>query len=114
MKTKILTQAEKAHNTNRLHDAFIAALIPPIRVESTETESRFAFDDSVGDTAIQTVITSYSFSPPTAPLDIKAKWLEYKTNVSNATTIPQLKAAITNDLGALLKDLFKSQVGDLQ
>jgi hypothetical protein len=114
MKTRLLTQAEKAHNTNRLHDAFIAALIPPLHVESTDTESRFAFSDEVTDAAIQEVINSYSLVSPASPVDIRAKWLEYKANVNSATTVPQLKAAITNDLGALLKELFKSQVGDLQ
>lgn len=114
MKIKVLTQAEKQHNTNRLHDAFITALIPPIRVEGTETESRFAFDDAVTDQAIQAVITAYTFAAPSVPIDIKVAWQDYKASINNATTIPQIKTALTDKLGTLLKEILRPHAGDLQ
>ena len=114
MKTRILTQAQKTHSTNALHDAFVAAGLTPILVESSNTESRFTFADEVTDTSIDAVVGSYAFSAPAVPSDVRQLWTNYKNAVNNATTIPQLKAVLTDDLGALLKELLRPRVRDLQ
>lgn len=113
MKTRILTQAQKAHNTNQLHDAFVVAGLIPIHVESDSSESRFTLEDAVADAAIDNVITTYVFSAPAAPIDIRQKWIAYNAAVNNATSIAQLKSALTDDLRPLLKELFRSRVADL-
>jgi hypothetical protein len=114
MKIRVLTQAEKPHDTNRLHDAFITASIPPLQVESTETESRFSFDEAVSDASITAVITAYALTAPAAAVDVKVAWTNYKNAVNNATTVPQIKSALTLELGVLLKELLRSRAGDLQ
>jgi hypothetical protein len=113
MKIKVVTQAQKQHDTNRLHDAFIAANLIPLFVESIETESRFSFNDAVSDSAINSVISTYVFSAPTASVDVKAAWTAYKTALNNASTVPQLKSALTNELGVLLKEILKTQASGL-
>lgn len=61
---KTLTQVEKEHDTNRLHDAFIAAELVPSLVESDEGESRFTFADGTDEGDIQDVIDAYTFTEP--------------------------------------------------
>src|SRR5678815_5076207 len=107
MKTKVLTQAQKQHDANKLHDAFITADIAPVFVESTALESRFSFEDAVSDGAITNVITAYVYAAPSAPVDVKLAWQAYKTALNNASTLPQLKSALTTELGVLLKELLK-------
>lgn len=113
MKIRTLTQVEKPHDINQLHDAFVAAGIPPLKVEGNDTESRFAFQDAVTDGAIQAVITAYTIAAPPALVDIKAAWQAYETAVNNATTVPQIKAALTDRLGVLLKELLKVREANL-
>lgn len=62
-----LTQLEKQHDPNKLHDALIAAELEPILVESNDTETRFTFDDSVDEGDVQDVIDGYAFTPAPAP-----------------------------------------------
>ena len=113
MKTRILTQSEKQHGVNRLHDAFIAAGFIPTYVESIPSESRFSFNDSVADASIEGVIASYTYAAPPAPVNIRTAWTNYKTAVNNATTVAQIKSALTNELGVLLKELLKTRDANL-
>lgn len=113
MKTTTLTQAQKQHDVNRLHDAFVAASVIPVRVESIATESYFRFDDAVSDTAIQQVITNYAYVAPSPPANIKQLAQNYKNAVNAATNVAQLKSALTVELVALLKEMAKRDVADL-
>lgn len=113
MKTITLTQAQKQHDTNQLHDAFIAAHLVPQKVESTATESSFAFADDVSDTAIKAVIDNYALLQPAATGDISAAWQTYKTAVNNATTVAQLKSVLTTELGVLLTEILRPREGIL-
>lgn len=113
MKTTILTQAQKQHHVNRLHDAFIAAGVIPERVESNGTSSTFMFQDSVADASIQTVITNYVYVAPTPPANIKQLAQNYKNAVNAATNVAQLKSALTVELVALLKEMAKRETADL-
>jgi hypothetical protein len=94
---------------NRLHDAFVAAGVTPAQVESTALESRFTFQDAVTDLSITNVITAYSYSAPSAPVDVRVAWNSYKTAVNNASTVAQIKSALTSELGIVLKELLKSR-----
>lgn len=113
MKTFTLTQSTKQHNPNRLHDAFIAAQVVPVLVESTADSSIFTFADQESDAAIQAVITSYTLVAPPAPINIRTAWQAYDAAVNSATTVPQLKAAMTDRLGVLLKELLKTREAGL-
>jgi hypothetical protein len=110
-----LTQAQKQHDLNALHDAFVAAQIAPQWAEmSTDgLTSTFAFLDSVNNTTIQTVISSYSFVARQAPAQLRDLWQAYKSAVANASTVAQLKNAMTNELGAVLKELGRHIDGQL-
>lgn len=113
MKTFILTQAQKEHDVNKLHDAFIAAALIPNSVESTGTGSRFEFLDLVTDQSIQSVVTAYVFSPPPSPVDIRQSWQNYKSAINSATNVAQIKSALTTELGVLLKEVLKTRDGGL-
>lgn len=113
MKTHTLTQAEKQHNVNVLHDAFNVAGIAPLGVESIETESRFAFDDSVADAAIQQVITSYVFVASSPSPNIRDLAQSFRNAVTSATTVPQLKNALNQELMLLIRQLAQRDVRDL-
>jgi hypothetical protein len=113
MKKVTLTQETKQHNVNRLHDLFIASGLAPKLVESIPTESYFSFDDAVTDQSIQNVITAYVYAAPVIPPDIKILWQNWKTAKAAATTLPQMKAALDNHLDTLLKEGFKSLLGDV-
>lgn len=107
MKIIILTQAQKKHNVNALHDAFIAAEVIPLRVEGTTVESRFMFDDAASDSAIQAVVDAYAFTNPPVPVDLRAAWQAYKDAVQ-ALPAGQAKTTFVA-LGVLLKELFKTR-----
>lgn len=113
MKLRTITQSQKPHNVNQLHDAFIAAGLIPRLVESTETESRLAFDDVVADSAIDSVVSVYALVAAPALVDVRVAWQNYKNALQNATTVAQIKSALTNELGTLLKELLRAQVGNL-
>lgn len=113
MKIITLTQASKPHNPNRLHDALIAANITPLMVESNADASQFTFDDAVNDGAIQAVITAYVLAAPTVPADIKNLWTTYRDHLEAASTVGQVKTVLTNDLGALLREILRAQAGSL-
>jgi hypothetical protein len=68
--TITLTQLEKEHNVNKVHDALIAAGLVPTHVESDEEESRFTFDDSVDPGDVQDVFDAYVFVEP-VPVDVR-------------------------------------------
>lgn len=113
MKTFVLAQSLKAHDVNKLHDAFLAATLIPLQVESTETESRFTFADEVTDAAIAGVVSAYTFAVPAVPVDLRQAWLNYKNALNNAGTVAQVKTTLTDELGVLLKEVLKMRVGDL-
>ncbi len=69
-----LTQEDKEHNPNRVHDALIAANLAPTQVESDDEETRFTFDDSVDEGDVQDVIDAYAYSPPPAPANRGPVW----------------------------------------
>lgn len=113
MKIRTLTQTEKQHNVNALHDAFIAAEIVPLHAEASNGESRFTFDDSVSDTAINNVITAYVYAAPPIPADIKALGVAYRAAVTNATTLAQCKSVLNGELWVILKEIAKRLNQDL-
>lgn len=105
MKTTTITQGQKDHDPNALHDAFVAAGLIPLLAENTVNESRYTFDDAVSDQAINTVVASYTFTPKPPPVDIKTTAQNFRAAVNGATTLPQLKQVLINELDALLKEL---------
>lgn len=113
MKVKTITQASKQHNVNALHDDYIAADLVPSQAESTSTESRFTFNDAVSDAAIQQVITNYVFVPPPASVNIRQLAQNFRDAVDAATTMPQLKAALKQELMTLLRQMAQREVKDL-
>jgi hypothetical protein len=113
VKVKTLEQSVKQHNVNALHDAFIAAGLVPVRAESSATESRFVFDDSVANSAIQQVIDAYTFAVPQPLADLRQLAQNFRTAVQNATTVLQLKSALNQELMLLLRELAISRVKDL-
>lgn len=113
MKERQILQATKAHNVNQLHDQFIAAGIVPTAVDSSATASRFEFEDAASDAAIDAVITNHT-AQSTAPPNLLALWSTYKAAVQAATTVAQLKAALVNDLGPLMKAIALGAEGKLE
>lgn len=113
MKTRTITQAQKPHNPNALHDALIASGAIPLRVESSDTESRFVFDDAISDDSVNAVIAAYAFTPKAPPVDVKVAAQNFRNAINSAATVPQLKNALTNELGILLKEILRAQVADL-
>lgn len=86
-----LTQLEKEHDTNKLHDAFIAATLVPTHVESDASESRFTFTDGTDEGDIQDVIDAYTFAPPPAPANRGPVWTATVTiDLEDAT--PEINA----------------------
>lgn len=69
-----LTQLTKQHNTNRLHEAFLAAELTPSLVESDESESRFTFPDDTDEGDIEDVVGAYTFAPAPAPANRGPVW----------------------------------------
>jgi hypothetical protein len=110
---RTLTQAEKAHDTNQLHEAFITAGISPTYAGATATGSEFEFAEGVTAPAVEAVITAYALAPKPPPPSLLTLWNNYRTAVNNATTVAQLKAALVNDLGPLLKAIAKGHRGDM-
>lgn len=113
MKTTTLTQAQKQHDVNRLHDAFIAASIVPVHVEGDGGQSRFTFEDSVSDAAIQNVITSYVYVAPLPPADLRQLAQNFRNAVTAASTVPQLKSALNGELMLLIREIARRDVKDL-
>ncbi len=113
MKTLTVTQAEKQHNVNHLHDAFIAAEVTPLLVTSIPTESYFTFDDAVPNASIQQVVTNYVFAPAVVLADIRVLANNFRSAVTDAATLPQMKAALTTELMLLMRELARDKVRDL-
>lgn len=113
MKTFTLTQAAKQHDTNRLHDAFIAASLTPLYAESTATQSRFDFADAVTDPSINAVVSAYVFAAPAIPPGWVQLGQNYRNAVTNATTLAQCKAVLNGELWEIIKALAKSQINNL-
>jgi hypothetical protein len=118
-------KATKAHNLNQLHEELEAA-VPGLRpvTENGEREAVMAlqsvgdeitvrFPDAVDWTAVSAVISAHVARPRETAPDLRALWATYRTNVQAATTIPQIKAALVNDLGPLLRAIAKGNRGDL-
>lgn len=105
MKTFKILQTTKQHNVNHLHNAFVAAGITPLSVQSSGTESIATFDDEVSDTAIQAVITNYVFVAPPAPADLVAMAQAYRTKVTAITNLADAKALLNGELYQILKYL---------
>lgn len=63
--------------------------------------------------AVGAVISAHVARPREAAPDLRALWNTYRTNVQAATTLPQIKAALTNDLGPLLRAIARGNRGDL-
>jgi hypothetical protein len=63
--------------------------------------------------AVEAVIASHAPRPPAVPPDLRTLWGTYKTNVQAATTVPQIKAALVNDLGPLLRAIARGNRGDI-
>jgi hypothetical protein len=113
MKIFTLTQATKQHNSNALHDAFILAGITPQFVESTPTETRASFDDAVTTPSIQAVVNAYVYAAPAVPANWVTMYQNYRTAVTNATTLAQCKTVLNGELCEIIKALAKDQIGNL-
>jgi len=115
----------KAHNLNQLHDELEAA-VPALRpatvngervavmaLQSAGDEITVRFPDEVDEAAVRAAITAHVARPREAPPDLRALWTTYRNSVQAATTVPQLKAALVNDLGPLLRAIARGNRGDL-
>lgn len=112
MKTITITQAQKPHHPNRMHDELIAAGVTPITLESTDRETRITVDDQVAGTAVQTVIDAHVKPEPETPFDWRAHWQGVSAAVGNAATLPQLKSAVV-DLSDIVKEIVRERAGQL-
>lgn len=63
--------------------------------------------------AVSGVVASHVPKPKAPPPDVRALWNTYRTNVQAATTVAQIKAALVNDLGPLLRAMARGHRGDL-
>jgi hypothetical protein len=63
--------------------------------------------------AVAVAVASHAPKPKVPPPDVRALWNTYKTNVQAATTAAQIKAALVNDLGPLLRAIARGHRGDL-
>lgn len=113
MKTFTLLQSTKQHNVNQLHDAFIAAGITPLNLESDATESRASFDDAVTTPSIQAVVNAYVYVAPVIPPSLVQLGQNYRAAVTAATTLAQCKAVLNGELWEIIKAFAKRDVKDL-
>lgn len=110
MRTITITQAQKEHHPNRLHDQLIDAGIVPLSVENTETETRITVADAVTDGSIQAVVDAHVKPEPEVPFDWKANWQSADAAIANANTLPALKTAVA-DLAEIVKRIVNERVG---
>lgn len=98
---KTLRQADKQHDSNRLHEALITAGLTPI-VESTSEETYITIPADK-DAETQAVIDAYVFQAPPPQPNVKQLAVAFRDAVIAATTIGQLKTTLSTDLMKLLK-----------
>lgn len=110
MRTITITQAEKAHHPNQLHDQLIAAGIAPLSVENTDTETRITVANAVTDESIQAVVDAHVKLGPEVPFDWKVNWQSADAAIANASTLPALKSAVAN-LSEIVKRMVSERVG---
>lgn len=113
MKRITLTQAQKQHDVNRLHDAFNSADLYPMPVESDALASYFTFEDAVSDVSIQAVITNYVYVPPPPPANLRQMAQNFRDAVNAAGTVGALKSALNSELMLLLREIARREVNDL-
>ena len=122
MKTLTFT---KANNLSQLMDELLAAipalapvtqnaqLVPVMQLEGQGDSIRLTVPDTADETAIGNVVTAHVAQAPPPPPNLQALFNTYSSNVQAATTVVQLKSALTNDLAALLKAIAKGNRGNV-
>jgi hypothetical protein len=115
----------KAHNPGQLLEELEAA-VPALRSVTVGGERQAVMTlssegdrvvllapDGTSEPDVAAVVAAHVPRPREAAPDLRALWNTYKTNVQAATTVPQLKAVLVNDLGPLLRAIGKGNRGDL-
>ncbi len=118
-------RATRPHDIGQLHDELEAA-VPALRPKSENGErvavmsatSRgdeitLLVPDEADEATVRAVVSAHVPRARTPPPDLAALWQTYRTNVQAATTVPQLKAALVNDLGPLLRAVARGSRGDI-
>ncbi|MDQ3817997.1 MAG: hypothetical protein M3362_09920 [Acidobacteriota bacterium] len=100
----IVKQIDKKHDVNQLHDELIKAGLNPWPVESTETESRFTFDDSADGAKVQAIVDGYTYmAPVAAPSTSDIIQALAQMDLAKASTLEDLKAQIVPVAAAAVK-----------
>jgi hypothetical protein len=118
-------KVKKSHDISQLHEELEVA-VPALRprdvagervavmdVQSSGSEIVLRVPDEVDEAAVRAVITAHAPRPREAAADLRALWATYKTNVQAATTVPQLKSVLVNDLGPIFRAIAKGSRGDI-